>query len=79
MNTYSTEFFALCPTNNVRIKYTLTIVSDRVIMVEDIIDEVTLHDRGYHEEIADQLHRVFGGTQTLVAEHHGVTIVTSRS
>lgn len=79
MNTYSTEFFAFCPTNNVRIKYRLTIEIDTVIMVEDIIDEVTLHDRGFHEVIADQLHRAFGGTQTLVAEHHGVTIVTMRS
>jgi len=79
VNIYSTEFFAFCPNNGARIKYSLSIMTDKVIMVEDIIDEVTLHDRGYHEEIADQLQRTFGGIQTLVAEHHGVTIITTRS
>lgn len=78
MNSYSTEFFSLCPSNNVRIKYQLLIETDCVIMVEDVIDEVTLHDRGYHEAIADQLHRTFGGRQTLVADHHGVRIETLR-
>jgi len=78
MNSYTTEFFSFCPTNNVRIKYCLVIQTDKVIMVEDIIDEVMLHHRGYHEEIADQLHRTFGGRQILVAEHHGVKIETVR-
>jgi hypothetical protein len=78
MNCYSTEFFSFCPSNNVRIKYSLLIETDQTIMVEDIIDEVTLHDRGYHEAIADQLHHTFGGRQTLVADHHGVKIETVR-
>lgn len=79
MNQYITEFFAFCPANGLRIKYHLTVEIDCVIKVEDIIDEVALHDRGFHEEIADQLHRVFGGKQTLVADHHSVTIVTVRT
>jgi hypothetical protein len=78
MNSYTTEFFSLCPANNVRIKYCLTIQIAHAIMVEDIIDEVTLHHRGYHEEIADQIHRTFGGRQVLVADHHGVKIETVR-
>lgn len=78
MNTYTTEFFAFCPANGVRVKYTLRIQTDGVIDVEDIIDEVTLHDRGLHEQIADQLFKTFGGLQTLTAYHHGVTIETTR-
>lgn len=78
MNIYTTEFFAFCPENEVRVKYTLRIESATVIKVEDIIDKATFHERGYHEEIADQLHKVFGGRQTLSAEHHGVHIETKR-
>lgn len=78
MNLYSTEFFAFCPSNGVRVKYHLTIVTKRVIAVEDLIAEVTLHHRGYHEEIADQLHDTLGGAQTLIADHHGVVIKTVR-
>jgi hypothetical protein len=49
-----------------------------MIQVEDIIDAVMLLNRGFHEEIADQLHREFGGQQTLTANHHGVSIRTIR-
>ena len=78
MNTYTTEFFCFCPVNKVRIKYTLRIETTDVIKVEDIIDEVQMHGRGFHEEIADQLASVFGGKQTMLADHHGVTIETVR-
>lgn len=78
MNTYTTEFFAVCPENGVRIHYKWTVNTDSVLKVEDLIDEVTLHSRGYHEEIADQLQRSFGGQQTLTAFHHGVLIHTTR-
>jgi hypothetical protein len=78
MNEYTTEFFAHCPTNGVRIKYTLVIITSEVVMVERIIDTVNLLDRGYHEAFADQLLREFGGRQTLTADHHGVRIVTTR-
>lgn len=78
LNIYTTEFFAVCPVNEVRVKYTLKIETTEVIKVEQIIDEVTLQHRGFHEEIADQLHRVFGGRQTLKAHHHGVEIETLR-
>jgi hypothetical protein len=78
MNIYRTEFFSVCPENGVRIRYALEIQTNQMIKVEDLIDEVTLHHRGYHEDIADQLFRVFGGEQKLVAEHHGVTIESIR-
>lgn len=78
MNYYTTTFFCFCPSNNVRIEYVLEIETKDIIKVEDIIDEVTLHNRGFHENIADQLYKVFGGTQKLIAEHHGVTIRSIR-
>lgn len=78
MNRYSTEFFAFCPANGVRVKYELTIRTDRMIEVEEIVNKVTLHHRGYHEDIADQLYECFGGLQVLHAYHHGVTIKTIR-
>jgi hypothetical protein len=79
MNTYSIQFFAICPNNGARIHYSLTIETHEVIQVEQIVDAVTLLDRGYHEAFADQLWREFGGVQTLIAEHHGVSIKTTRS
>lgn len=78
MNRYTTEFFAFCPANGVRVKYRLTIRTTRTIAVEEIIDEVTLLHRGFHEDIADQLRETFGGLQVLIADHHGVTIKTVR-
>lgn len=78
MNTYETEFFCRCPVNGIRIKYLLTIQSDQKIMVEAIIKSVDSFADDFHEEIADKLHKEFGGLQTLVAEHHGVRITTHR-
>lgn len=79
MNIYTTEFFAVCPVNGARIKYELTIETTEVIKVEQINDEVLLLDKGFHEDFADQLIRVFGGKQTLKADHHGVRIHTIRT
>jgi hypothetical protein len=78
MNTYRTEFFCHCPVNRVRIKYSLSIKTSEVIPVEEILTVVAGYEDGYHEEIADELLQRFGGTQTLTAEHHGVTIETER-
>lgn len=79
MNTYATKFFARCPTNGVRIEYALTIRSEAMIQVEDIIAAVSELTNGFHEKFADALAAQFGGNQTLVADHHGVTITTVRS
>lgn len=78
MNVYTTRFFSTCPNNGARIEYEVSIETDKVIQVEDIIDAVTLFNRSFHEEIADQLFREFGGRQTLTADHHGVTIRSIR-
>lgn len=78
MNKYTTQFFCFCPTNGVRILYTWVIEANQVHMVEDLIDAVTLHGKGFHEAIADDLHREFGGLQLLKANHHGVEIETVR-
>lgn len=78
MNTYRTEFFCHCPVNRVRIKYALTIRTRNMVPVEEILSVVEAYDEGYHEEIADELLNRFGGEQTLVADHHGVTIETER-
>lgn len=78
-NAYTTEFFAACPNNGIRIKYRLRIETREVIPVEQIIAKVDTITEGFHEEVADELLAAFGGVQTLVADHHGVTIETIRA
>lgn len=78
MNTYKVEFFCVCPINNIRVKYHLEIITEETIPVEHILDQFKRYDSGFHELIADELHEKFGGKQTLVADHHGVTIETTR-
>lgn len=78
MNTYKTEFFCVCPINHTRIKYHLEIVTEEIIPVEHILEQFERYDSGFHELIAEELHEKFGGKQTLVADHHGVTIETTR-
>lgn len=78
MNTYRAEFFAKCPHNGIHVHYRLSIATRDVIQVEKIAEAVHTIGGGLHEEIADWLQGKFGGTQTLVAEHHGITIETER-
>lgn len=79
MNAYTTEFFATCPNGGARIKYRLRIETRDMLMAEDIIAALEATYEGFHEEIADDLLKRFGGVQTLVADHHGVTIETTRA
>lgn len=79
MNAYTTEFFALCPNGGARIKYRLRIETREMLMAEDIIIACEATGEGFHEEIADAMLKRFGGVQTLVADHHGVTIETKRA
>ena len=79
MNAYTTEFFTNCPNNGLRIKYRLRIETREIIPVEQITAKVEGISEGYHEEVADELLAAFGGVQTLVADHHGVTIETTRA
>ena len=78
MNTYSTRFLATCPNNGEHILYDLVIDSTAVIMVEHIVTATRMIRTGYHENIADALHKQFGGRQVLMAHHHGVDIKTVR-
>lgn len=77
MNIYTQCFRARCPTNGRSVDYVLTIESPRMIMVEELQGAVS-EIEGYHEEIADQLLRLFGGRQRLVAHHHGTDVETVR-
>jgi hypothetical protein len=78
MNTYTTRFWARCPANQQVIDYTLRISTGEMILVERIRGVVEAIKEGYHEEIADEIQREFGGSQTLTATHHGVDIETIR-
>jgi hypothetical protein len=79
MNRYSRAFVAMCPNNGEPIFYNLTIETDgRMIQVEHIVTATKLIQVGFHEQIADELHRRFGGRQVLRAHHHGVDIETIR-
>lgn len=79
MNAYTTEFFANCPNNGLRIKYRLRIETSETIPVEQVTAKVESISEGFHEEVADELLAAFGGKQTLTADHHGVTIETTRT
>lgn len=79
MNAYTTEFFCRCPNNQIRVRYRLRIETREILSVEEILEAVEIADEGFHEEVADQLFERFGGVQTLVADHHGVTIETTRT
>lgn len=79
MNIYTRQFVAACPNNGQSIIYNLRIeVADRMIPAEHIVTATALIKQGFHEQIADELHRRFGGRQVLRAHHHGVDIETIR-
>lgn len=77
MNIYRHQFIAQCPNNGRMVDYSLTIQSNRMIMVEDI-QSATSQSTGYHEAFADMLYAKFGGRQTIVAHHHGTDVETIR-
>lgn len=74
--TYQHEFVSFCPNNGKAIRYDLEIQSSKMIPVEHIITACGLIEKGYHEDIAKQLHARFGQRQILKAHHHGVDIQT---
>lgn len=78
MNIYRADFHARCPVNAARIHYHWTLTTHEVVRVEEINDALDTIHAGFHENIADSLRALFGGRQTLIAEHHGVTIETTR-
>ena len=77
MNIYRHQFVCHCPANNKAIIYDLCIESDAMIHVEHIVTAAALHQKGYHESIADDLQKRLGGRQVLNREradlrNHGV-------
>lgn len=78
VNIYQHTFVATCPSDGESIIYRLEIKAPKVIMVEHIRTATALIKKGYHEQIADQLHDRFGGEQLIVATHQGVEIQTLR-
>jgi hypothetical protein len=78
MNKYKTKFTSVCPVNHKKITYELEIRHTDKILVEDILETISKLLIGYHENIADELFKKFGGEQTLIANHHGVFIETER-
>ena len=79
MNEYEVDFFATCPENGERIKYSLQIRTHLVVPVENILAAVGSLTHGHHEAFAERLREGFGGLQKLIAWHHGVKITTHRS
>lgn len=78
MNTYTKTFIATCPVDGENIIYALAIQSKKMIHVEHINTACALQKSGFHEDIADALHAVLGGEQTIEATHAGVRITTVR-
>jgi hypothetical protein len=79
MNIYTRQFVAICPNNSEPILYTLRIeTDDQMIHVEHIVAATQIVSKGFHENIANTLHRQFGGRHVLKAHHHGVDIETVR-
>jgi hypothetical protein len=78
INRYSRRFIAACPNKDEQIIYDLVIDKATPIMVEHIVAATQMIRQGYHEAIADALHRQFGGRQVLRAHHQGVDIETVR-
>jgi hypothetical protein len=74
VNCYRYTFAATCPMNGEAIIYTLELRSPERIMVEHIKTACALHKKGFHEDIAADLHARFPVELTLSANHHGVTI-----
>lgn len=78
MNTYRYSFAATCPSDGETIIYSLEIRSAKTIMVEHIKTAIALHNKGFQERIADDLHERFGGLQVMRGVHQGVEIETVR-
>lgn len=79
MNRYSAKFVAACPANGIPVTYRLRLETPAMVRVEAIQEAITaIGGQGFHEDLADALHKALGGRQRLKAHHHGVDIVTTR-
>ena len=78
MNIYEKLFISKCPNNGEFITYSLRVETADMIQVEHINTACSLLKLAYHEVVADELFKRFGGLQTIKAHHHGVDITTIR-
>lgn len=79
MNTYETQWHCKCPINKVRVLYRAKIETKEIISVEELLAYIEkYYQDGFHELIATALQEKFGGKQTITADHHSVTITTTR-
>lgn len=79
-NVYRHDFTRRCPNNGEEIEYSLSITTEReVVMVEEI--EAACAGDGepiFHEALADELIKRFPGRHRLQARHGETDIETSR-
>ena len=76
-NLYGHTFTVRCPNNDDTVEYTLMVLHDEMIMVEDIIDACRF-PAAYQEDIADALREKLPGRISISAVHQGVEVVTLR-
>lgn len=77
-NNYQYKYFGTCPLDNETIEFSLSIETDKTIIVEHIVVGVKTICNELHEHQADKLLEMFGGKQYLTAVHQGVRITTTR-
>lgn len=77
-NSYHYRFSCKCPSDGQTIDYYIVISTPRTILVEDIRNFASTHEKGFQEDLADSFHEMFGGFQEIYAEHQGVGIRTQR-
>ena len=77
INLYGHTFSVKCPNDDAEIEYTLMLVHDEIIMVEDIIKACDF-TAAYQEDIADKLRERLPGKISVSAEHQGVEVVSLR-
>lgn len=77
MNIYRIQFVSECPINGEMVIYNLEISKDDFIAAESIEKAVNVK-MVLHENLANNLHREFGGRQVMTAKHGCVEIQTIR-
>lgn len=77
MNIYRHQFVSKCPIDLEPIIYSLEIYKDDFISAE-AIEKACKVEMTLHENLANNLHREFGGRQVLKARHGRVDIETIR-
>ena len=80
-NEYKWMFEGLCPVDNGSDKYWATLVTDEMIVVEDLLAycQEQLSTPTFQEDWTTNLATKFGGTVTLIGHHRGGVRITSEA